>query len=148
MKNSPDFMKPEGSLPCSQEPATSPHPQPHQYIPRQHRISSTVILRLFSHLRLHLQSCLSFSYFAHQNPLCIPPVPHSCLVHLTSTSKLHLGHGELILLRSQSINHDHPFQRHDLLRARNVSCSNSGSENGYPDSDFLQFFSPFRQILR
>jgi hypothetical protein len=90
-------------LPCSQEPATSPHPQPHQYIPRQHRIYSTVILRLSSHLRLQLQSCLRLSYFAHQNPVCIPPVSHSCPVHLTSTSKLHLGHGELILPRSQSI---------------------------------------------
>jgi len=33
-------MEPKGSLPCSQEPATSPYPKPDASSPHQHRLPS------------------------------------------------------------------------------------------------------------
>jgi hypothetical protein len=47
-------MQPEGLLPCSQEPATGPSPDPD----RSNPISSRSILILFTHLRLGLPSGL------------------------------------------------------------------------------------------
>ena len=78
----PHFMEPEGSLPCSQQPATFPTPQPYSV----HAFLSCIFkihLILYSHLRLGLQavpifhisppkSCVYFSF---------PPyAPHSPLI--------------------------------------------------------------------
>jgi hypothetical protein len=47
-------MEPEGSIPCSQEPATGPYPETYQ----SHPIPLRAILILSTHLRLALPSGL------------------------------------------------------------------------------------------
>jgi hypothetical protein len=49
--NSQRLMEPEDSLPCSQEPATDPYPQPDETIPQSHPIPLRHFSVLFSHLR-------------------------------------------------------------------------------------------------
>jgi hypothetical protein len=39
LRTSQHFMEPEGSLPCSQEPSTGPHPQPNQSSPYYHTLT-------------------------------------------------------------------------------------------------------------
>jgi hypothetical protein len=53
------FMEPEGSIPCSQEPFTSPYPEPYHSDP----ISLRYTLILSTHLRLGLPSSLFPSGF-------------------------------------------------------------------------------------
>jgi hypothetical protein len=50
-------MEPEGSLPCSQQPATCPYPEPNEST-SPNPISVRSILMLSSHLRLGLPSGL------------------------------------------------------------------------------------------
>jgi hypothetical protein len=50
-RTSQHFMKPEGSLPCSQEPSTGPYSEPYRSIP-SHPVSLRSILILFTHKRL------------------------------------------------------------------------------------------------
>jgi hypothetical protein len=59
--NSPPFMKPEGSLPCSQEPANGPHPTPDE-LSLRYPVFFRFILICF-HLHLGLQSVLFTSGF-------------------------------------------------------------------------------------
>jgi len=59
--NSPHFMAPEGSLPCSQLPATSPYPMPHQFRtryspPNPIYFRSTLILSVGSATRCQLST--------------------------------------------------------------------------------------------
>jgi hypothetical protein len=52
-------MEPEGSLPCSQEPATCPYPEPNETNPHPpNPVSLRSIFMLSSHLRLGLRSGL------------------------------------------------------------------------------------------
>jgi hypothetical protein len=63
------FMETEGSLPCSQEPSTDPHPEPDQsnpYHPILHPPTSW-----------SSQWSLTF-LVSHQYPTCIPLLPHTC----------------------------------------------------------------------
>jgi hypothetical protein len=57
-------MEPEGSLQCSQQPATGPLPEPDAYT-LTHIYTCTLrsILILYSHLRLGLPSGLFHSHF-------------------------------------------------------------------------------------
>jgi hypothetical protein len=50
LSNSPPFVEPESSLPCSHEPIAGPYPEPNETSPNA-RTSSRSILILFPHLR-------------------------------------------------------------------------------------------------
>jgi hypothetical protein len=50
------FMEPEGSLSCSEEPATGPNPEPDESNPHPETLFLSPILILSSHLRLGLPS--------------------------------------------------------------------------------------------
>jgi hypothetical protein len=54
------FMEPEGSIPCSQEPSTSPYPEPYPSTP-SHPISLRSILMLSTHLRWSLDSSVGIA---------------------------------------------------------------------------------------
>jgi hypothetical protein len=75
-------MEPEGSIPCSQEPSTGPHPEPYQSNPH-HPILSVLrsILILFTHLRLGLRSGLFPSSFP-TNILYSSSIRAACPAHL------------------------------------------------------------------
>jgi hypothetical protein len=51
-------MEPEGSLPCSPEPATCSYPEPNESNPHPQTLFPWSILMLSSHLRLGLPSGL------------------------------------------------------------------------------------------
>jgi hypothetical protein len=58
-------MEPEGSLCCSPDPSTGPHPEPDQSSPYQHILSLRSISIISTHLRLRLPSGLFlFLYIA------------------------------------------------------------------------------------
>ena len=85
-RNSPHFMKPEGSLPRSQEPATSPYPQTDQSRPRTHYgflWYILFILILSPQLRLGLPSGHFSSRFASQT---LSPSPTRHTPHRTHSS--------------------------------------------------------------
>ena len=78
-------MEPEGSLPDSQVPATSPHPEPARSSPYPpHSTSLRSILILSSHLRLGLPNGLFPSGYPTRT-LCTPlpsPIRATCPAHL------------------------------------------------------------------
>jgi hypothetical protein len=74
-RTSQHFKKPEGSLPCSQEPSTGLYAEPDWSSP-YHPFSLRSILILSTHLLLGLRSALSF-WLSHQYPIWIPLLPHS-----------------------------------------------------------------------
>jgi len=55
-------MEPEGSLPCSQQRATGPYPEPGEYGPHFPTLSRSILI-LISHLRLGFPNCLFPSRF-------------------------------------------------------------------------------------
>jgi hypothetical protein len=90
-RTSQHFMEPEGSLPCSQEPSTSPYSEPDQSNP-YHPISLRSILRLSTHLRLGLTSGLFPSYIPTTILYAIPFAP------IRATFPAHLILLDLIIL--------------------------------------------------
>jgi hypothetical protein len=82
-RTSQHFMDPGGSLPCSQEPSTSPYPEPDQpslHNPILPKINFNIILTPTS---WSSQWSLSF-WLSHQYPVCIPllPIRATCPAHL------------------------------------------------------------------
>jgi len=76
--NSPPFMEPEGSLPCSQEPITGLNPKPDESCPHLppyfHNIHSNVI-----YLSMLQSSDWSHSFtFSEENFLCTSHVYRAC----------------------------------------------------------------------
>jgi hypothetical protein len=81
VKNSSPFMEPEGLLPCSQQPATGPYPEPDASSPQLRpyfpKIHSNIIL---SPMLRSSENCLPFR-FSDQNFVCISrSLP--CLLHV------------------------------------------------------------------
>jgi hypothetical protein len=81
-----NFMKPGGSLPCSQEPSTGPYPEPGRSSP-YHRILSLVLRSILissTHLRLGLPSGLFPSGFPNNilYAFLVSPIRATCPAHL------------------------------------------------------------------
>lgn len=83
-RNSPCFMEPEGSLPSSQDDATSPCPEPHESSSRAKSLSLRYFLILLTHLRLRtvrgvfplrFQTTVFYEFF-------ISPLRAACAAHL------------------------------------------------------------------
>jgi len=70
-------MEPDGSLLHSQEPTTSPYPEPDESSPRPHPISCRSVLILSSHLYLGLPSGL-FPSGILSKPLYAPSRSGKC----------------------------------------------------------------------
>jgi hypothetical protein len=66
------FMKPEGSLPCSQEPSTCPYPEPHQS--NSYHLSKVHFNIVHPSTSWSSQWYLTFWLF-HQYYICIPFLP-------------------------------------------------------------------------
>jgi hypothetical protein len=67
------FMKPEGSLPCSQQPSSGPYPEPDQSSSYHPIVCQKYILILYTHLHLGLPSVLSPTNILHAflfSPIC------------------------------------------------------------------------------
>ena len=79
LRNSPHFMQPEGSLPHSQEPATTSRPEPDWSSP----CPTPSILSLSTPGFSKWSPSLGFH---HQNPVCTSPLPYTCYVSCPSQS--------------------------------------------------------------
>ena len=86
-------MKPEGSLPHSQEPTTCPYPEPDQSSP------SPPPPTHFHQIHLHIilpPTPGSFQWplslrFPRQNPVCTTPLTHTCYIPRSTHSSSILG---------------------------------------------------------
>ena len=95
-RNPPNFMKPDGSLPHSQQPATCPYPKPDRSSLRPPSHFSKIHVSIISHLRLGLPSCLLPSGFPTKTlyaPLLSPYVLHALPIpaFLTSSPEWYLA---------------------------------------------------------
>jgi hypothetical protein len=90
-------MEPHCSLPCSQEPTTSPNPEPDASSPYLSVIS---ILILSSHLCVGLCSVFFFLLTFHQNHICIPFIVQTCYTPCPS-HPLSVDHSDYIWWRVQ-----------------------------------------------
>jgi hypothetical protein len=83
-RNSPPFMEPGGSLPCSQEPATRPYPETDEYCPHPHPVYIRSILILSSHICLCSEWIFSSGFPTKMlYTLLISPIRATFPVHLT-----------------------------------------------------------------
>jgi hypothetical protein len=86
--NSPHFVEPQLSFPCSQELANFVHPEQDKFnsCPRLHPISWRSTLIVSSHLSRDLSSDLFRSGLRTKNHVCVSPLPKT--LHTTCVSRL------------------------------------------------------------
>jgi hypothetical protein len=84
-RTSQDFMGPEGSLPCTQEPSTGPYPGPDRLSPYHYILSNIQFSIGHPPTSWSFQWSLSFRIF-HEYPICIHLSPHSCYIPCLSSS--------------------------------------------------------------
>jgi hypothetical protein len=82
-RNPQHFMKPESSIPCSQEPSTGPYPELHQSNPYHSIISKINFNTVHPPTSWSTQWSRSF-WFVHQYPICIPLLHRSCYMPRSS----------------------------------------------------------------
>ena len=85
-ENSPHFIKPEGSLPHSQQPATCPYPAPDRYSPRPAPHFSKINFNITLTSRPGSSKWSASLKFPNQNPVHISPPPHTCYTTCPSQS--------------------------------------------------------------
>jgi hypothetical protein len=76
-------MAPEGSLPCSQQPATGPYPEPDEsspHLPTLHTIHSNIIPSMTRSSKLYRPSA-----FSNQNNAYISHLSHPYYMHHPSS---------------------------------------------------------------
>jgi hypothetical protein len=74
-RTSQDFMEPEGSLPCSQEPSTGPYSEPDQPNPYIHFLSLRSLSKVSVQVRGFLNTFVTRLFFYGEELLAPHPTP-------------------------------------------------------------------------
>jgi len=85
-RNLPHFMKPDGSLPHSQVPATCPYPEPYQSSPCPPSYFLKIYLNIILPFTPVSSKCLLSLRFPHQNSMYASPLPHKLLDLITRST--------------------------------------------------------------